>query len=270
VHKYMAEALGTFVLVFCGVGSAVLAGREIGLLGVALAVGFSVLAMIYAIGPVSGCHINPAVTFGMYVARRLPARDVAGYIIAQVLGAILAAGLLLLIAEGARGDYDPTVTGFGANGYGDYSPGRYNLLSVFLVETIMTGILVFTVLSATDPKAPAGFAGIAIGLVLTLLVLAGGVVSNASYNPARSIGPAIFVGGQATIQLWVFIIAPLIGAFLAAIVYRTIHLPGMTFEKGANQARIAETDRPVRDVVASDSAETMTNQTRVEDETVIR
>lgn len=266
MHKYLAEALGTFVLVFCGVGSAVLAGERIGLLGVAIAVGFAVGAMIYAIGPVSGCHINPAVTFGMYVARRLPSRDVLGYVIAQVLGAIFAAGLLLLVAKDADAGYDLTPTGFAVNGYGLLSPDGYGLRSVFIVETILTGILVFTVLSATDPKAPAGFAGIAIGLVLTMLVLAGGRVSNASYNPARSIGPAIFVGGLATIQLWLFIVAPLIGAFLAAILYRAIHLPGMTFEAGANQARIAETDRPLREAVIDETDAAPTRP----DETVIK
>ena len=225
MNKYVAEFVGTFVLVFASCGSAVLAGDKIGFLGVSLAFGLSLLAMVYAIGPVSGCHINPAVTVGIILSKKMEAKYAAGYIAAQVLGAILASALLLLIAKGAPGGYDPSVAGFAANGYGAHSPGQYNLLSALLVEIVLTFFLVFTVLGATDVKAPVGFAGIAIGLVLTLIHLVGIPVTNTSVNPARSIGPALFVRGWALSQLWLFIVAPLIGAAIAAVVYRATHKP---------------------------------------------
>lgn len=225
MNRYLAELIGTFVLVFASCGSAVLAGDKIGFLGVSLAFGLSLLAMVYAIGPISGCHINPAVTVGVLVARKMDARYAPGYIVAQIVGAILAAALLLLIVKGAPGGYDPSVAGFAANGYGEHSPGRYNLLSALLVEVVLTFFLVFTVLGATDIKAPVGFAGIAIGLVLTLIHLVGIPVTNTSVNPARSIGPAVFVGGWALSQLWLFIIAPLVGAVIAAFAYMATHQP---------------------------------------------
>lgn len=225
MNRYVAELVGTFVLVFASCGSAVLAGDKIGFLGVSLAFGLSLLAMVYVIGPVSGCHINPAVTVGILISKKMEAKYAAGYIAAQVLGAILASALLLLIAKGAPGGYDPSVAGFAANGYGAHSPGQYNLLSALLVEIVLTFFLVFTVLGATDVKAPVGFAGIAIGLVLTLIHLVGIPVTNTSVNPARSIGPALFVGGWALSQLWLFIVAPLIGAATAAAVYRATHKP---------------------------------------------
>ncbi|MFN2597802.1 MAG: aquaporin Z [Pyrinomonadaceae bacterium] len=225
MNRYVAELVGTFVLVFASCGSAVLAGDKIGFLGVSLAFGLSLLAMVYAIGPVSGCHINPAVTVGILLSKKMNARHAPGYIVAQVLGAVAASALLLLIVKGAPGGYDPSVAGFAANGYGDHSPGHYNLLSAFLVEIVLTFFLVFTVLGATDIKAPVGFAGIAIGLVLTLIHLVGIPVTNTSVNPARSIGPAIFVGGWALSQLWLFIIAPLMGAAVASAVYTATHKP---------------------------------------------
>ncbi|TMA98392.1 MAG: aquaporin Z [Deltaproteobacteria bacterium] len=225
MNRYIAEFLGTFVLVFASCGSAVLAGDKIGFLGVSLAFGLSLLAMVYAIGPISGCHINPAVTVGILMSKKMDAKYAGGYIVAQVLGAIVAAGLLLLIAKGAPGGYDPSVAGFAANGYGDHSPGHYSLLSAFLVEIVLTFFLVFTVLGATDIRAPVGFAGISIGFVLTLVHLVGIPVTNTSVNPARSIGPAIFVGGWALSQLWVFIVAPVIGAVIAAAVYAATHRP---------------------------------------------
>jgi aquaporin Z len=229
--------VGTFVLVFASCGSAVLAGDKIGFLGVSLAFGLSLLAMVYAIGPISGCHINPAVTLGILISKKMDARYAPGYIAAQVLGAILAAGLLLLIVKGGPSGYDPSVAGFAANGYGDHSPGRYDLMSAFIVEVVLTFFLVFTVLGATDIKAPVGFAGIPIGLVLTLIHLVGIPVTNTSVNPARSIGPAIFVGGWALTQLWLFIIAPLIGAALAAAVYMATHKPAAVISvKEAEQA----------------------------------
>ena len=225
MNKYVAEFVGTFVLVFASCGSAVLAGDKIGFLGVSLAFGLSLLAMVYAIGPISGCHINPAVTVGILLSKKMESRYAVGYIVAQVVGAIVAAAVLLIIAKGAPGGYDPSVAGFAANGYGEHSPGGSNLLAAFLVEIVLTFFLVFTVLGATDIKAPVGFAGIAIGLVLTLIHLVGIPLTNTSVNPARSIGPALFVGGWALSQLWLFIVAPIIGAVIAAVVYRVIGTP---------------------------------------------
>ena len=222
MKKYVAELIGTFVLVFGGVGSAVLAGDKIGYLGVSLAFGLTLLTMAYAIGPISGCHINPAVTVGLLVTRKVAPKDAAGYIAAQITGGILAAVLLLVIANGAAGGYDPAVSGFGANGFGTHSPGHYNLVSAFLTETVLTFFLMFTVLGTTDLKAPVGFAGIPIGLVLTLIHLVGIPVTNTSVNPARSIGPALFVGGWALSQLWLFIVAPILGALIASGVYLAI------------------------------------------------
>ena len=225
MKRYIAEGVGTFVLVFGGCGSAVLAGSKIGFLGVSLAFGLSLLAMAYAIGPISGCHVNPAVTVGLLLSKKMDAKYAVGYFIFQIIGAIVAAGVLLLIAKGLPAGYDPAVGGFAANGYGEHSPTGYSLGAAFLVEVVLTAFLVLTVLGATDVSAPVGFAGIPIGLVLVLIHLVGIPVTNTSVNPARSIGPALFVGGWAIGQLWLFIIAPLIGAVLAAVVYMMIREP---------------------------------------------
>lgn len=225
MKRYIAELIGTFVLVLGGCGTAVLAGDKVGFLGIAFAFGLSLLVMVYVIGPISGCHINPAVTLGLYFSGKFESRDIAGYVIAQIAGAILAAALLLAIASGGPNGYDPAVAGFAANGFADHSPGHYGLLACFLSEVIFTFFLVFTVIGATDVKAPVGFAGIAIGLVLVLIHLISIPVTNTSVNPARSIGPAVFVGGWALSQLWLFIVAPIIGAGLAAGVYRSVKLP---------------------------------------------
>jgi aquaporin Z len=225
MKKYAAELVGTFVLVFGGVGSAVLAGTHIGFSGVAFAFGLSLLAMVYAIGPISGCHINPAVTLGILIARKIGVKDAVLYMVAQVIGAIVAAALLLFVAQGAAGGYDPHAAGFGANGYGMHSPGGYSLGACFLAEVILTAFLVITVLGSTDLAAPVGFAGIPIGLVLVLIHLVGIPITNTSVNPARSIGPALFVGGWAIQQLWLFIVAPFIGAVLAAVIYAIIRPP---------------------------------------------
>jgi aquaporin Z len=222
MQRYLAEGVGTFVLVFGGCGSAVLAGDKIGFLGVSLAFGLSLLAMVYVIGPISGCHINPAVTVGLLLSKKMDARYAVGYLVAQVVGAIVAAGVLLLIAKGLPAGYDPAVGGFAANGYGAHSPTRYSMGAAFLVEVVLTAFLILTVLGATDITAPVGFAGLPIGLVLTLNHLVGIPVTNTSVNPARSIGPAIFVGGWALGQLWLFVLAPLIGAALAAGVYQAM------------------------------------------------
>jgi aquaporin Z len=225
MKKYLAELVGTFVLVFGGVGSAVLAGTHIGFSGVAFAFGLSLLAMVYTIGPISGCHINPAVTLGILLARKIGAKDALAYVIAQIIGAVIASALIVVIAKGAPGGYDLSVGGLGANGYGLHSPGGYSLAASFLAEVVLTMFLVLTVLGSTDVKAPVGFAGLAIGLVLTLIHLVGIPITNTSVNPARSIGPAVFVGGWAIQQLWLFIVAPLVGAVVAAVVYATIRIP---------------------------------------------
>jgi len=222
MNKYLAELVGTFVLVFASCGSAVLAGDKIGFLGVSLAFGLSLLAMVYAIGPISGCHINPAVTIGVLISKKMDSGLAVGYIVAQVIGAILASALLLVVVKGGPAGYDPAVAGFAANGFGDHSPGHYSIMSAFIVEIVLTAFLVLTVLGTTASRAPVGFAGIPIGLVLTLIHLVGIPVTNTSVNPARSIGPAIFVGGWALSQLWLFIIAPVIGAVVAAILYKVI------------------------------------------------
>ncbi len=219
-RRAVAEFVGTFVLVFGGVGSAVIAGEAIGALGVAFAFGISLLAMAYAIGPISGCHINPAVTLGLLLERRIDRDEAVRYWIAQVLGGVAAAIVLLIVAKAKAGGYDAGAEGLGANGWGDHSPGGYNLAAVIIVEVLLTALLVFTVLSATARIANVAFAGIPIGLVLTLIHLVGIPVDNLSVNPARSIGPAIFAGGWAKGQLIVFIVAPLIGAFVAAALHR--------------------------------------------------
>jgi len=222
VKRLAAECVGTFVLVFAGLGTAVLAGREVGNVGIAFAFGLSLLVMAYAIGPISGCHINPAVTLGLLLRRRLAAGEAVGYWIAQIVGAIIAAAVVLMIAKGRPGGYSAGVGGLGANGYGAHSPDGYSLGAGFASEIVLTAFLVFTVLAATDRLAETAFAGIPIGFVLVLIHLVGIPVTNLSVNPARSIGPAIFVGGWAINQLWLFIVAPLIGGVLGAIVHAVL------------------------------------------------
>ena len=219
-----AEFLGTFWLVLGGCGSAVLAGRfkdvGIGLLGVSLAFGLTLLTMAFAIGPISGCHINPAVTCGLVAAKRFPASELLPYVIAQVLGAAAGAGILYLIASGRPG-FDVSA-GFAANGYGEHSPGGYSLGAAVICELVMTFFFVLVILGATAKRAPAGFAGIPIGLALTLVHLFSIPVTAASVNPARSTGPALFVGGWALSQLWLFWVAPIVGAAVAGAVYRSM------------------------------------------------
>src|SRR5271154_2580083 len=245
MKKYLAEVVGTFVLVFGGVGSAVLAGSHIGYLGVAFAFGLALLAMAYTIGPISGCHINPAVTVGVLIAKKIGAKDAMSYIIAQIVGAIIASGLILMIAKGTVAGYDPAGAGLGANGFGAHSPGGYSLAAAFIAEVVLTMFLVLTVLGSTDVKAPVGFAGVAIGLVLTLIHLVGIPLTNLSVNPARSIGPAIFVGGWALQQLWLFIVAPLVGALVAAGLYYAIRLPdvGITTSQGERALASEQAER---------------------------
>jgi aquaporin Z len=224
MNKYAAELVGTFWLVLGGCGSAVLAaafpGVGIGLLGVSLAFGLTVLTMAYAIGPISGCHLNPAVSVGLWAAGRFPVAQLAPYIAAQVVGAIIAGGVLFLIASGKPG-FD-LAAGFASNGYADHSPGGYSLIAALVCEVVMTMMFLVVILGATDKTAPAGFAPIAIGLCLTLIHLISIPVTNTSVNPARSTGVAVFVGDWAIAQLWLFWVAPIAGGVLGALVYKII------------------------------------------------
>jgi len=224
MNKYAAEFFGTFWLVLGGVGSAVIAGRfpgvGIGLLGVSLAFGLTVLTMAYAIGHISGCHLNPAVSIGLWAAKRFPGNQVLPYIVAQVAGAIVAGGVLLLIATGQAG-FD-VANGFGANGYGEHSIGGYPLPAALLTEVVMTMMFLVVILGATDKRAPQGLAPIAIGLCLTLIHLISIPVDQTSVNPALSTGVALYVGGWAIAQLWVFWVAPIVCGVLGATVYRFI------------------------------------------------
>lgn len=224
MNKYGAEFLGTFWLVLGGCGSAVLAAAfpnvGIGLLGVSLAFGLTVLTMAFAIGHISGCHLNPAVSIGLWLGGRFPATSLLPYIVAQVLGGVAAGGVLYLIASGAPG-FDVSA-GFASNGYGEHSPGGYSLTAALVTEVVMTMFFLLVILGATDKRAPAGFAPIAIGLALTLIHLISIPVTNTSVNPARSTGVAVFVGDWALGQLWLFWVAPIAGAALGAWAYRFI------------------------------------------------
>ena len=217
--KYFAELIGTMVLVLIGCGSAVIAGEHIGFLGISFAFGVAVLAMVYTIGPISGCHINPAITISMLVAGKINAKDSAMYILFQIIGAIIGAGLLFLIASGKEG-YSLAANGLGQNGFGNLSPMKYSFGSGFIAEIIFTCIFLIVIFGATHNDARAGFAGIAIGLTLFLIHMVVIPITGTSVNPARSIGPALFVGGEALSQLWVFIVAPIIGGVLGALIWK--------------------------------------------------
>lgn len=224
MKKYLAEFFGTFWLVIGGCGSAVLAAAfpdvGIGLLGVSLAFGLTVLTMAFAIGHISGCHLNPAVSIGLWAGGRFQAKELLPYILSQVIGAIVAGGVLYIIASGKAG-FDVSA-GFASNGYGDHSPGGYGLWSAFVTEVVMTMMFLVVILGATDKRAPQGFAPIAIGLCLTLIHLISIPVTNTSVNPARSTGVAVFAEGLAMSQLWLFWLAPIVGAVLGAVIYRCI------------------------------------------------
>lgn len=239
--RYIAEGIGTFWLTFAGCGSAVLAAAfpsvGIGLLGVSLAFGLTVLTMAYSIGHLSGCHLNPAVTVGLTVGGRFPANQVAPYIGAQVAGAIAGAAVLYVIASGAPG-FD-LAKGFAANGYGEHSPGRYSLVAALVCEVVMTGFFLFIIMGATHGKAPVGFAPIAIGLGLALIHLVSIPVTNTSVNPARSTGPALFVGGWALAQLWLFWVAPLVGGALGGLAYKMLSAEPSADITGEPEARRA-------------------------------
>lgn len=242
------------MLVFAGCGSAVLAADHVGYAGVALAFGLTLLAMIYTLGPISGAHLNPAVTVGMTLSGKFPAERVAGYLLAQVLGGIVAALVLFIVANGT-GHFDATTNGFSTNGYGPRSPGGYGLFSSFLVEVVMTSFLVLTILGSTDIKAPVGFAGIAIGLVLTAIHLVSIPVTNTSVNPARSIGPALFGPPGSLTQLWLFVVAPLLGGALASFFYwiiRPIEPVAQLTVKHAVQALPTEQQQRLRKALGED------------------
>lgn len=222
--KLMAEFFGTFWLVFGGTGSAVLAAGYpelgIGFTGVAFAFGLTVLTMVYAVGPISGGHFNPAVSFGLWAGGRFSGKELLPYIITQVVGAIAASGVLYIVASG---NVDFNVSdGFAANGYGDHSPGGYTLTSALVIEIVLTFIFIFVIMGSTDKLAPIGFAGLSIGLALTLIHLISIPVTNTSVNPARSTGPAIFVGGWALSQLWMFWVAPIVGGLLGGVTYKVL------------------------------------------------
>lgn len=222
--KLFAEFFGTFWLVFGGTGSAVLAAGfpelGIGFTGVALAFGLTVLTMVYAVGPISGGHFNPAVSFGLWAGGRFSSKDLVPYIIVQVIGAIAASGILYIIASGNAGFN--VQDGFASNGYGEHSPGGYTMVAALIVEIVLTFMFIFIIMGATDKLAPIGFAGLAIGLALTLIHLISIPVTNTSVNPARSTGPALFVGGWALSQLWMFWVAPIVGGVLGGLTYKVL------------------------------------------------
>jgi aquaporin Z len=225
MNKYMAEVFGTFWLVLGGCGSAVLAAGfpdvGIGLLGVSFAFGLTVLTMAFAIGHISGCHLNPAVTIGLWAGGRFDTKDVVPYIIAQVVGGVIAGGVLYVIATGQAG-FDVVGSGFAANGYGTHSPGQYSMVAALVTEVVMTMMFLIVIMGATDKRAPQGFAPIAIGLCLTLIHLISIPVTNTSVNPARSTAVAVFVGDWAVSQLWLFWVAPIVGGILGALIYKNL------------------------------------------------
>lgn len=225
MNKYWAEIFGTFWLVLGGCGSAVLAAGfpnvGIGLLGVSLAFGLTVLTMAFTIGHISGCHLNPAVTVGLWVGGRVKTKEVIPYIIAQVIGGITAGGILYIIVMGQAG-FDVEASGFASNGYGEHSPGQYSMLAALIIEIVMTMMFLIVIMGATDERAPQGFAPIAIGLCLTLIHLISIPVTNTSVNPARSTGVAVFVGDWALSQLWLFWVAPIVGGILGALIYKNL------------------------------------------------
>ena len=220
MKKQVAEFIGTFTLVLFGCGSAVIAGADIGLTGISFAFGLALIGMAYAIGPVSGCHINPAVSFGAVAAGRMTMAEAIKYIIAQVAGAVVAALVLMLIMSG-KADYSVAENGLGQNGWGAGYLGEYNMVSAFVFEVVATFLFMVVILGATGKGAPAAMAGLAIGLALVVIHLVGINVTGVSVNPARSVGPALFAGGTAILQLWLFIVAPIIGAVAAGLLFKT-------------------------------------------------
>jgi aquaporin Z len=219
VKKYIAELIGTFVLVFMGCGSAVFAGSFIGFVGISFAFGLSVLAMVYAIGGISGCHINPAISISMFAAGKMKLKNMIAYVIMQCIGAVVASALIYGIAMGKPG-YALAVNGLGQNGYDAASPARFSMISGLVAEVVLTFIFLLVIFGSISERAPKGFAGVSIGLSLVLIHLVGIPITGTSVNPARSLGPALIVGGTALSQLWLFLVAPIIGGLLAAVVWR--------------------------------------------------
>jgi aquaporin Z len=220
MKKYLAECIGTFTLVLFGCGAAVVAGESVGVLGIAFAFGFALIAMAYGIGPISGCHINPAVSLGVFTAGRMSSQDLLGYIISQFVGGILAAAVLAVIQCGIAGGYDVAVAGLGQNGWGTGYMNEYNLTSAAVFEFVATLLFVIVILGSTHEKAPAQIAGLAIGITLVVIHIVGINVTGVSVNPARSLGPALLVGGRALAQVWLFLIAPSVAGIIAGILFR--------------------------------------------------
>lgn len=221
MKKYLAELVGTFILVLFGCGTAVVAGDKVGVLGIAFAFGFALVAAAYGIGNVSGCHINPAVTLGVFTAGRMPFKDVIGYWIGQFLGGILGAWVLSVIVAGIAGGYDIHASGLGQDGWGPGYQGEYSLASAFIFEFVATLIFLIAILGSTHKTTPPGFPPLAIGITLVVIHIFGIRITGVSVNPARSLGPALFVGGHALSQLWLFFVAPLLGALVAGLLFRT-------------------------------------------------
>ncbi len=253
-RTFVAELIGTFILVLGGCGAAILAGDRIGFVGVALAFGLSLLAVAYAVGHLSGAHVNPAVTVAVAASGRLPWREVPGYVVAQVLGAVAASWVVYAVASGRPG-VDPLAGGFATNGYGNLSPEHFGLVAAFIAESVLTFVFTFVVLAATNPQAPVPLAGVAIGGALALVHLVGIPVTNTSVNPARSTGPALMVGGGALRQLWLFWAAPLLGGLVAALVYRAVEyvsaerLASRQLDETTIEARPASGSRAAGDTV---------------------
>jgi aquaporin Z len=220
MRKYLAECIGTFTLVLFGCGAAVIAGASVGVLGIAFAFGFALIAMAYGIGPISGCHINPAVSLGVFTAGRMSAQDLVGYIVAQCVGAILAAAVLSVIQCGIAGGYDVAASGLGQNGWGAGYMNEYNLTSAVIFEFVATLLFVIVILGSTQAKAPGQIAGLAIGITLVVIHIVGINVTGVSVNPARSLGPALLVGGKAIAQVWLFLIVPSLAGIVAGVLFR--------------------------------------------------
>ena len=220
MKKYFAELVGTFILVLFGVGTAVIAGDKVGILGIAFAFGLALIGAAYGIGTISGCHINPAVSLGVYVAGRMSIKDMLGYWVGQFIGAILAAWVLAAIVGGVAGGYNVAASGLGQDGWGPGYQGGYNMTSAILFEFVATLIFVIVILGSTQAKAPSGFAGLAIGITLVAIHITGIHVTGVSVNPARSLGPALLVGGQALSQVWLFLLVPSLGGAVAGLLYR--------------------------------------------------
>jgi aquaporin Z len=220
MKKYISEFIGTFTLVFFGCGTAVVAGNQVGVLGIAFAFGFALIAMAYGIGPISGCHINPAVSLGVFVAGRMEAKDLIGYIISQFLGGIVAASVLMLIVKGQLAGYDLAASGLGQNGWGSGFLGEYNFRAAVIFELIATFLFVIVILGSTQEGVPTQMAGLAIGITLVVIHIFGIQITGVSVNPARSFGPALFVGGKALAQVWLFLIFPSLAGILAGVMFR--------------------------------------------------